>query len=187
MLHGIREIRRLTKDIEKTKPKVYDEEGRVTVDISVSDDSDCLSPYSTANEPHISSDFADFLYHSVKHTHPNEKLHFKVKSDVISDTEKQIYPEAIKNYYTSEFIECSRDMRKNTFFSLIMTVLAALVFTVAIILEGVGVESVVLSMIDVVAWVFMWEAVDLFVLERSAIKLKRARLLSLIRAKYSFN
>ena len=186
MLRGIREIKKLTKDIEKEKPKAYDEEGRVTVDLSVTDDSGCLSPYSSADEPLISADFADFIYHSVKHVHPGEKLHFRVRCNAADDTEKRVYPEAIKNYYTSEFIECSRDMKKNTLYSVIMTALAALVFTVMIMLEGFGVESVILSMIDVVAWVFMWEAVDLFVLERSAIRMKRSRLLSLIHAKYTF-
>lgn len=45
--------------------------------------------------------------------------------------------------------------------SVIMTLIAAAVFTIAIALENSSsAGTVILNMLDVLAWVFMWEAVD---------------------------
>ncbi len=66
-------------------------------------------------------------------------------------------------------------------------IIAALIFAFAVALDHHGVESVFLNMIDVVAWVFMWEAADLFFLQGSALRLKRMRAYHMASAVISFS
>ena len=68
-----------------------------------------------------------------------------------------------------------------------MTFLAALTFALALILTNRAVQSVFLEMIDVVAWVFMWEAADIFFFQRSTLRMKRLRYFNLIQADISFS
>ena len=186
MLKGLKELRKITKEIHGEKKLSYDAEGRVTVPVSVNDDTGFIAPFSSDGEVVISSDVADFLEHSVKHIKPGCDLHFVISGDTVDEKEKREYPAAIKNYYRYEFIECTRELKKNAILSIIMTALSALVFILAIVLAEIGVRDVILNMIDVVAWVFMWEAVDLFVLERAALRISRLRSLAMIKAKYTF-
>ena len=63
-----------------------------------------------------------------------------------------------------------------------MTAAAALIFALAVIFDRMGADTVLLNMIDVVAWVFMWEAADILLLQRPTLKLRRWRSFQMIRA-----
>ncbi|MGN1048597.1 MAG: hypothetical protein ACI4QZ_08315 [Eubacteriales bacterium] len=186
MYKKAKELRRLSKEIHRAKKAEFDEEGRQIVRIGVSDDSDFLSPFSAGENAVIAGDTAEFIEHSLKHINPGATLHFRIDGKTIDENEKIIYDKAIREYYHSEFIEVSREIRKNTLQSLILTFIAAFVFALAVVLDSIGVQSVVLNMIDVVAWVFMWEAADIFIFQRSSLKLRRARFLQIIRSKITF-
>lgn len=67
-----------------------------------------------------------------------------------------------------------------------MTVFAALLFALALVLDSYGVRAVLLNMLDVVALVFMWEAADLFFFRRSDMRLRRLRAFHLIQSRISF-
>ena len=67
-----------------------------------------------------------------------------------------------------------------------MTLTAALIFATAVVLDRHGTNAVILNMIDVVAWVFMWEAADIYFFQRSLLKLHRRRALSMIEAVITF-
>ncbi len=182
-----KEYKELMKQIHNTNSVQLDEEGRKIVNISIADDSCFLSPYSTLDAPIISDEMADFLEHSVKHISPKSKIHFIIKSKTIDENEKKIYPLAIKNYYGSEFVEITRDLNHNKWLSIIMIIIGAFFFALDIFLGHFNSTDVLLNIIDVIAWVFVWEAVDLFVLQRSSLKLKRHRCYELIHSKLSFN
>ena len=97
-----------------------------------------------------------------------------------------MYDSAIRNYYHLEFLEAERELRKNSVQSTVMTVFAALLFALALVLDSYGVRAVLLNMLDVVAWVFMWEAADLFFFRRSDMRLRRLRAFHLIQSRISF-
>ena len=67
-----------------------------------------------------------------------------------------------------------------------MTLTAAFIFAAAVVLDRHGTNAVILNMIDVVAWVFMWEAADIYFFQRSLLKLHRRRALSMIEAVITF-
>lgn len=106
--------------------------------------------------------------------------------DSIDEEEKPIYIKAVHNYYHSEFIEVAREIRKNGFLTLIMAITAAMIFALALLLQNNGAETVILNMLDVTAWVFMWEAVDIFAFRTSLLKIRRMRYLRIIKSEISF-
>lgn len=75
--------------------------------------------------------------------------------------------EAIKNYYYEEAIISYRKIRKTIIQSIIFTFLAVIIFSLVIFLNHLSLLSAVATeIIDIAGWVFMWEAVDLFFIER---------------------
>ena len=186
MFKEIKEIKSIIKDIKKDKNNLKDEQGRKIVNIAIKDDSNFLSSYLIDNEEVISIETEEFLKHCVKHLHHNDKIHFVISSNQIDDNEKKVYPEAIKNYFSSEILEITRQLRHNLILSLIMLFIGACFFALAIIMEHLQMQSVLLNVTDVVAWVFVWEAVDIYALQRTILKINRKRAMNLMNAKISF-
>ena len=187
MFERFRAFQSLTREIRTARPAPLDESGRQLVKIHVSDDSNFLSPFSTDGLPMLSSETAEFLEHSIKHLRPDTPLHIDIEGQCIEAEERILYEKAIRIYYHAEFSETVRNIRKNTIQTVTMTFLAALTFALALILTNRAVQSVFLEMIDVVAWVFMWEAADIFFFQRSTLRMKRLRYFNLIQADISFS
>lgn len=186
MLKKFNEIKKLEKDCEKTAFLPRDNEGNTIINISVKDDSNFLSPYSCAGKPVISTDTAEFLKHEISTLKQNEKVHFVIESEVIDQNEQHLYPQAVKNYYTTKVKTGKTELKRNALASLIMLILGIMVFTTIIILNSYNAQTILLNVLDVVAWVFIWEAVDLFVFKRTALKKEHIINLKLLTAKFTF-
>lgn len=181
MFNGLRKMRELKRE-EKQAAKAYvetDETGREIVRMRVQRDDGFLSPYSLGDSRVISSDVADFLDNAVKPLTLKRDISLVVSSDEIDDEEKTEYRAAVKNHYRNRSIDVNRRLKNNGRASLIMALIGAgiLALYVALGLREVG--TVFLEIIDITAWVFMWEAVDLFFFERNALKIEKLRCLRL--------
>lgn len=186
MFEKIKEIKRLSKECENATSPNYDCEGARIINLSVSDDSNFISPLSCDDLPMISSETANFLELNAKHTKVNEKIRFVIKSNVIDDKEKELYPKAIDNYYTAKIRDTKLELKRNAIISFIMLLIGIVVFATIIILNAVNAQTLILSVIDVVAWVFIWEAVDLFVFKRTELRNQQLLNLKLLTAKIEF-
>ncbi|MDE5898649.1 MAG: hypothetical protein K2H09_05230 [Treponemataceae bacterium] len=185
MFERFKKIRELSKDFSTLFPHETDEDGRSVVRLEVSGGG-FLSPFSAPGLPVASSDMADFLNHSLKHIKPENPLHLMISGGAIATEEQETYRAAIANYYHLEFLETRTRIRRNTAVSFIMTLVAAALFTASVLLSSRGFRTVALNMLDVMAWVFMWEAVEQFCMERPLLKLQLLRSLKIMRAKVSF-
>ena len=83
-------------------------------------------------------------------------------------------------------IDTGIKLKRNAVTSLIMAIIAVAILTVYVALALYSADYVLLEIIDIAAWVFMWEAVDLFFLERRAIKLEQLRDCRLYSAEVTF-
>ena len=186
MFDRLKAFRALAEEIrekDRKAEKQADAAGaRHTVRVSVQNGDDFLSPLSPDGAPVISEETASFLSNSVRHLRPDTALRFEIEEKGIDRTEREVYEKAIRNYYHGEFAEVMRELRRNAIVSAVMTAAAALIFALAVIFDRMGADIVLLNMIDVVAWVFMWEAADIFLLQRPTLKLRRWRSFQMIRA-----
>jgi len=182
MFSRLKAFRALAEEIREKEKQIDSTDGRRTVRVRIAEENEFLSPLSPDGAPVISEETASFLAHSVRHLRPDTALRFEIEEEGIDRTEREVYEKAIRNYYHGEFAEVVRDLRRNAIVAAVMTVTAALIFALAVIFDRMGADTVLLNMIDVVAWVFMWEAADIFFLQRPALKLRRWRSFQMIRA-----
>lgn len=160
--------------IEKSYER--DEEGRIIVNMNVKDDSDFLSVFSSTSTPVISGDVAEFLENSTRFTPANEELSLHIKSDCVDDDEKKLYRAAIKEYYTEKYHANEKELRFYNTLALFLAIFGVIVLALAIYLGYVVDTALWSEVIDVVAWVLLWEAVD--------IKFFKSRELLVTRRKY---
>ena len=146
---------------------------RAVIDMEVDSDEGFTSPYSAAGKPVISSEVADFLENAVDAFHPRESLTLNVYGDCIDDGEKARYGAAIRNYFGNKL-------------GLVFTVIGILGLVAMFVLDRLGTNGVWVECVDIFAWVFLWEAVDQFFIERRLLLLKRKRNLAFTQMEINF-
>lgn len=153
------------------------EGSRIYIDID--DTSDIISPYSENEEPVITSDFADFLENAVKDVPVTAPLKIRISS---KEETPNLLSKGIRNYYKKEFIESERQLRQNLKISIVTLVVGIITLILNVVVSLIGSNSVITETIDVFAWVFLWEAVDLFCLRRREIKYTQYREINFMEA-----
>lgn len=157
-----------------------------TIHMTVNDDSAFLSPYAETGRPVIATEVADFLENSANAYRPGEKLHLQIKSTCIDDEEKPRYTQAIANYFSLELEETNRNLKRKTVVSVIFTLIGILALAFMFVCGKRELNDLWIECIDIFAWVFLWEAVDQFFIERSPLLMRRKRLKNFTEMKITY-
>ena len=154
-------------DLKQTK---NEDKKPASINLTVYDDSSFLSPYSSDNEEIISDEVAGFLENSAKQIKPTSSLKINIKSKTIAENEKPVYLRAIKNYYENESAEIKRNLKFNLIATLILFAISVVVLLVLfLVVEKFNIQ-VLTEIVTIMAWVFLWEAVDLFFIRRPLLR-----------------
>lgn len=186
MRSAFRETKRQIDEDVSRRSLQRDGEGRVLLDMTVKDDSDFLSVFSESDTPVISSAVADFIEARTRSVPLGEELTLRIHSDCIDDQEQVIYRKAIKEYYTEKYIANRREIHRNTLISVALLIFGVLMLAIAI---GIGYRegsAVRAEVVDIVAWVLIWEAVDITFLENRSLRWQEKRCLACIDMKIEY-
>lgn len=154
-------------DLKQTK---NENKKPASISLTVYDDSSFLSPYSSDNEEIISDEVAGFLENSAKQIKPTSFLKINIKSKTIAENEKPVYLRAIKNYYENESAEIKRNLKFNLIATLILFAISVVVLLVLFLVVAKFNIQVLTEIVTIMAWVFLWEAVDLFFIRRPLLR-----------------
>jgi hypothetical protein len=133
------------------------------INMTVNDDSSFLSEFSVNDTPVINRELAELIENSTPSIRKKETLTLKIKSGCIDEEEKKLYSRAIKQYYTERYMGGKIELMRDYIIAGILAVVGMLVLILAFFVED---HSTIWSeVIDIVAWVFIWEAVYIAFLE----------------------
>ena len=161
-------------------PKVV--EDNATISININDSSDIISPYAENNKPVISGEFANFLENSVKDIPVNKSLKIEISSN---NCDLQATSTAITNYYYNEFTDSQRKLKHNFIASILLFIVGLIALSTTIILTTLDTPLIISGAVDILAWVFLWEAFDLFFLRRVELRHSERRQMNFLTAKIS--
>ena len=142
--------------------------------MTVQDDSDFLSVYSEYDTPVISTEVAEFIENSTHSLRPSQPLTLQIHSDCIDDRERQDYRAAIREYYEGKYIASKKEFR----FSITAVLVLALAGIITLALAFQIDHHIWSEVVDIAAWVFLWEAVDIAVFRNRESNRMRKRYLS---------
>lgn len=155
--------------------------------MNVLDDTTFLAPYTGSEGKVISSEAAEFLDNSIVFPVTMKKgVMVRITSKCIDDEEKVEYEKAIRNFYKARLMDVYHSLMRNSVLAIIMLVIGVLILSAEIVLRYRGLDSILLEVTDIAAWVFLWEAVDLLFLQRTILSYDRSKALSLFEAKIVF-
>ena len=169
-------FRQLKKQVEyklQGRTVKRDEEGNVMINMTVKNDEGFLSPFSENNSYVISESVADFIENSTKEALPKDQYTLYIHSNCIDDNEKEIYKKAINEYYTMQYIAIKREIKRSRGAVLLMGIMGVVFLALALALDYNG-FTIWTEVVDIAAWVFLWEAVylEFFDIKKAKIKMK---------------
>lgn len=176
------------KKIKNVKLREYkrDDENRVIINMTVKDDSDFLSPFSQSDTPVISPAVAEFIENSCELISSKELLFLNIHSNCIDDDEKKQYVKAIREYYSEKSVVNAKELKRNNVIVFLLTIAGILVLSLAIALQYLTDYQVWSEVIDIVAWVLLWEAVDISAFENRSLRNKYRRYQAFLNMKIVF-
>ena len=184
-----RKFRERKKEADRQmKARKYkrDDGGRIIIQMNVKDDANFLSEFSESATPVISTEVAEFIENETNAVPPNEDFTLQVYNDCIDDREEKVYSAAIKEYYMQKYIANEREIKRNRFAGLLLGIAGILVLAAELIFDYRVGNALWSSVIDIVAWVLLWEAVDIGVLEARVTAIKRKRFLAYLSMKTEY-
>lgn len=151
-----------------------------TINMTVNNDDDFLSHFSEFGKPLISTEVAEFIENSANDFHPNEKLSLNIYSNCINDEEKEIYKQAIKNYFQLQLKDIIRSLKQKRLIAWIFSIIGIIALAFMFICSNLEVPQIWIECINIFAWVFIWEAVDILFIERKSLLIRKKRLINFI-------
>lgn len=158
---------------------------KFVIDILVNNEEDMLSPFSGMN-PIISSSLFDYLEQKTNNRKIKNGIVLNVISNTIDALEELLYKNAIYNTYEEKYLEAKKDSKRNLIVAITMMFIGILTLVVGIILDHHNKSSIILEIYDIIAWVFIWEAVDIFFFKQFSLKFKRKKYQHLMNAEINF-
>lgn len=186
MIQSIRELKRLAEKRLKEHEILRDEEGRAIIPMTVRDDTDFLSPFSYSGKEVISEDVSEFLQNGAMTIPHKDQLSIHIHSNCIGEEEKQKYTDAIHESFLTRYAENERKLRKNRWDATILFAVGVIGFLLMALLMEFTENEILIEIVDIFAWVFIWESVDVFFIERSLLRIQRRRYLAFAHCKTEF-
>ena len=164
-------VKNLKKELKNKNDNFEDIE---TINIKAESKAAIFSDYNYDSNEVLNSNLEEFLVEKVKNIPPKVNLRVKIfTDDCVDENEVKV---AYKNKFKGDFEELEQELKRNMLFAFTMLILGVL-FMGFLILEVYFLNNYILSTIlEIAVWVFVWEAVDSFFLERSSIRRKRYQL-----------
>lgn len=163
-----------------------DSDNRIIIHMTVKDDTDFLSVFSENDTPVIREEVAEFIESRTESIPPFESLTLRIHSDCIDDQEKKEYKAAIKEYYTEKYFSNYRELKESKVISHLLLVAGIIVLALAILLQYKANSIIWSEVIDIVAWVLLWEAADISIFKNRSLKWKKKHYLSYISMKIEY-
>lgn len=178
----IKELKAELKYKKRNNDFVIIDDERAIINVGAENYDDIFSPYCYKGGDTLSSTLVDYLQqksNAVSYEY-DLTLRFHVKN--ATEEKRQEIENAIKENYVNEARGIEERMHRTTIFSLLFLVLG-LVFTALylVLLHFVSTEFTYL--IDLFAWILLWEGTDAFFLDRRVLKLNLVKAYRLATAK----
>ena len=135
---------------------------------------DSLSYFSTKESPTPNQELIEYIDEQVSCISHKNNLKFVVHTSKQNPVQPEEFENLLDRYYETQVVKSHIESKSLTFQGIVMLIVGLLIFTSYVLLKVYVTQSLWLELIDILAWVFVWESVDLIFLAQYGIKQKKA-------------
>ena len=139
------------------------------IDVKIESKEQIFSAYSYSGDK-LNTEFSEYISDKAKSVPIKEQI--KIKIHTKDDIEAEDVEQSVKSHFRAEYKERKKEVNRLAVISFIMMLLGIIALTALILVEHFTDNVYVTSIAEIAAWVFVWEAVDIFFLQRATVKAK---------------
>lgn len=158
--------------------KNYDD---VQINVKVDHSEQVFSKYSYDNKDILNKELSEYLWDNAKLVPAHKDLQLKFFTKCRLDRTE--VSSAIKSHYKREMIEAKDEIKKANLLSFVCIVLGIISLAVLLAFYKLFDNYFIVTILDITAWVFVWEAVDVYFIRRPELLQRYKRLNKLYSAK----
>lgn len=173
-------LRNADKEIKQDNDFVVDSTGDAVINIKATKAEQIFSAYNYDSNEKLNDELGEFIKDKAKFVPINKDIRIKLYTEQTTD-EKEV-KKAIKNHFKKEYVEIKNEKKHNLIFSLAMFLIGLCSLAFQLLMHTFFYNVYVYIIVEIATWVFFWEAVDSYFLQRATLKRKSATLLKLYSA-----
>ena len=139
------------------------------IDVKIECKEQLFSTYSFSGDK-LNTEFSEYISDKAKSVPIKEQI--KINIHTKDDIEVFDVEQSVKSHFCAEYKECKKEVNRLALISLIMLLFGIVALTTLILVEYFTDNIYITSIAEIAAWVFIWEAVDIFFLQRAVAKAK---------------
>lgn len=166
-----REIKKAIKDASEI---AVDKHGKAIIDVEIHSKDDFFEHYCYGENKTLNPNMTEYIENCAKKIPANLELalHVHTQSTVPPQAKKEIQ-QAINREYANKFVLVNKALKANFFIAALLLLLGVGVLALAIHIGNINISNILADSIMIVAWVFLWEAVELIFFRRIDLLHKR--------------
>ncbi|MDE7191608.1 MAG: hypothetical protein K2O35_04010 [Clostridia bacterium] len=137
------------------------------INVKIFNKDQLFSTYSYSGDK-LNSEFSEYIFDQAKDAPIKDRIKIKIHTE--TDLDANEVQQSLKSHCKSEYKESKKQVKRIVLISAIMTILGILALTALILINHFTDNIYITSIIEIAAWVFIWEAVDFFFLQRPVVK-----------------
>lgn len=137
------------------------------INVKIDNRDQLFSAYSYSGDK-LNGEFSNYLFDKAKDAPIKEKIKIRIHTTIDLDPDE--VQQSIKSHCKSTYAEYKKQAKRVVLISTIMTILGIIALTALILINHFTDNIYITSIIEIAAWVFIWEAVDFFFLQRPVVK-----------------
>ena len=181
----LKKIKRLKQElntIDDGEGFVCDDEDRAIINVGAENYDDIFSPYCYKGADTLSETLVDYLEQKSAAVPLDYDLTIRFHVKNATEAKRKEIQAAVKENYRSDVYGIERRMKGTTLFSFAFLLIGALITTIYLIFAS-QLPSAFGYLADILSWLFLWEGIDAFFLDRGVLRVERYRALRLGTAK----
>ena len=154
---------KIEKALEQAEEIEYDEEGRAVIQVGLKSKDDFYNPYGYRSYKMLNSDMLSYIKKSAQKIPSTKKISLNIYTEIpTSNEDKKQMKDTIQRQFAEDTTMLKRTMRKNLLLVTLLMALGIGILAVGFLLESLKVSSIISETIVIIAWVFEWEAAEMF-------------------------
>lgn len=137
------------------------------IDVKIYEREQLFSAYSYSGDT-LNGEFSAYLFEKAKDVPIKDTI--KIKIHTGTDLDASEVRQSIQNHCKSAYKESKKQIKRLVLIATVMTILGIIALTALLLIHHFTDNLYITSIVEIAAWVFIWEAVDFFFLQRPAIK-----------------
>lgn len=165
------------KQLSQKEGIVLNSRGDVAITAKVDSEAEIFSQFDFDSNEKLNDEFASYIWD--KASVAPVKSEVSIKIFTTTNLKQEEVADAIHNKFKQDYLQIKAEKKSNLWFSFAMLVLGLLFLGLLFLSYSYFKNAYADAILEIVAWVFTWEAVDAFFLQRAHLRKQQLILLKL--------